>query len=215
MPPKRARRNSPSTPPTPDKVNWPNTLFAMSPLISPWGSTYGSGTTRTMNITRFNKNNASIYTSSNVDPLDMYLGLLYPSCPVGIEAKTRKALRYYATQLKYKQPVKKLQRERFKALLDRLVAAGKRCGFPAKAPGHTYTVANKNAMLARGYVANNKNGDFFYRKKRPGVRKRNPTPNAFNVFDDPEMIRYIHSFNTENPDFSPLSNTPRTRARHV
>lgn len=109
-------------------------------------------------------------TNSVVTPLDMYLALLYPSCPVGIDAPTRKKLRDYATRMNTRQPLLKTQRERMEAVLKRLVAAGDKCGLPAKAPGKRYRLPTKKEMEDMGFQAMGKSGKFFHK------RQRNPDP---------------------------------------
>lgn len=115
----------------------------------------------------------NINKDSAVTPLDMYLGLLYPSCPVGIETKTRKKLHQYATSMRLGHKIAKTERERMEKLLKRLVDVGPRCGFAWKNPGKTYRLPTKQEMMNLGHVAWGESGKFFY--KRP--RKPDPTPN--------------------------------------
>ena len=112
-------------------------------------------------------------SNSAVTPLDMYLGLLYPSCPVGIEEKTRKKLRDFATRMTTGERIPKTQIERMDRLLKRLVAAGDKCGFAKKDPGKKYHLATTKEMTHMGYHAAGNSGKFFY--KQP--RKPDPVPN--------------------------------------
>ena len=159
---------------------------ALRPRTNSWGP-YTRGTSWNNRLNRDPDNTGKIVRKievnplngrnrnkdSVVTPLDMYLGLLYPSCPVGIDAATRKKLRDYATRMKNKQPIFKTQRERMEALLKRLVHAGDKCGFATKEQGKKYRLPTKQEMTNLGYVAQGVSGKFFY--KRP--RKPHPTPN--------------------------------------
>jgi len=126
---------------------------------------------RRMYTTISNGRNANVNTV--VTPLEMYKGLLYPSCTVGIDAKLRKKLRDYATRMLRGAPIYKTERDRMDVLLKRLVAAGDQCGFTRKDPGKKYRLPTKKEMEDLGLKAAGASGKFFY--KRP--RKTNPTTN--------------------------------------
>ena len=162
-------------------------MAAMMPRNLPWNSpsTTPNGTSwnKHLNVNRdgnvkrrmalVSTNGRNTNKNSVVTPLEMYLGLLYPSCPVGIDTKTRKELRDYATRMNTKQTILKSERDRLEALLKRLVAAGGKCGLPKKQYGKRYRLPTKKEMESAGYDAAGVSGKFFY--KRP--RKPDPVPN--------------------------------------
>lgn len=177
------------SPPTSNSGSW------SSPQGVSWNAylnaNVNNGTIRRkMPLVSTNGRNAD--KNSVVTPLDMYLALLYPSCPVGIDAPTRKKLRDYATRMNTRQPLLKTQRERMEAVLKRLVAAGDKCGLPAKKQGKRYRLPTKKEMEDMGFQAIGKSGKFFHK------RQRNPNP--------PKMSAKSHKKKT---NVTNVQNAPR------
>ncbi len=165
-----------STTTTPGGASW-NYLLNMNQIN---GSVH-----RKMPLTLVNGRNKGV--NSIVTPYDMYVALLYPSCPVGIDTKTRKKLRDYATRMTKREPLLKTQRERMEALLKRLVAGGSKCGLPPKNHGKKYRLPTKKEMTNIGFTTVGESGKFFY--KRP--RKANPQRNPKKSHGHPHQTRLV------------------------
>lgn len=160
--------------PTPPANNGSNSSnWALS---SPNGSSWNAHLNQNSNGHVFRKmympltETHNVTKNSVVTPLDMYVALLYPSCPVGIDTKTRKKLKNFATRMTTGVPLRKTQRERMEALLKRLVREGGKCGMPHKSHGKKYRLPTKEEMNIMGYKPAANDGRFFH--KRP----RNPDP---------------------------------------
>jgi hypothetical protein len=140
---------------------------------------------RQMPLASTNRQNAK-NVNTVVTPLDMYLALLYPSCPVGIDTHTRKKLRDYATRMMTGNRILKSQRERLEGVLKRLVKEGDKCGLPRKTRGKKYRLPTKAEMVERGYTAAGNSGRFFFKRERKQNPKKYPQKGPKGTSTSPE-----------------------------